>query len=158
MIKDEVFEKINRQLVNISRGEIRAANLEVFPRLVGALHKHSSSCTQCRELYGKSILYVDDILIVLSGSKDERKEFESVVNDALMHLQHNHKSSPKGKILSVSVMTGMILGLAVAVLAGYIINGDLKGYGALGWLIGVTAGWTVGKVREHNLKKKNRLF
>ncbi len=158
MIKDDVFEKINRQLVNISRGEIRAANLEVFPRLVGALHEHSSSCTRCRELYGKSILYVDVILTVLRGSKDERKEFESVVNDALMHLHHNHKSLPKGKILSVSVMTGMVLGLTIAVLAGYFINGDLMGYGALGWLIGVTTGWTVGKVREHNLKKKNRLF
>ncbi len=158
MIKDEVFEKINRQLVNISRGEIRAANLEVFPRLVGALHQYSSSCTRCRELYGKSILYVDDILAVFRGSTDKRKEFESVVNDALMHLHDEHKTLPKGKILSVSVMTGMILGLSIAVLAGYFMNEDLMGYGALGWLIGVTSGWIVGKVREYNLKKKSRLF
>jgi len=158
MIKDDVYDKINKQLINISKAEVRAANLEVFPRLVGALHNHSGSCAQCRELYEKNNLYVEDILTVLRGSKEERKDFENTVNEALAHLQQTHKALPKGRILSVSVMTGMLLGLSIAVLAGYFINGDLMGYGALGWLIGVTAGWITGKVREHNLKKEKRLF
>jgi hypothetical protein len=158
MIKDDVYDKINNQLVNISKGEVRAANLEVFPRLVGALHDHSGSCTQCRDLYEKSNEYVEDIIVVLRGAKEKRKDFENVVNEALTHLQQKHKAIPKGRILSVSVTTGMLSGLAVAVLAGYFINGDLMGYGALGWLIGVTAGWITGKVKEHNLKKGKRLF
>jgi len=158
MIKNDVFDKINKQLINISKGEVRAANLEVFPRLVGALHDHSGSCTQCRELYERNSLYVDDILTVLRGTKEKRKDFENTVNEALTHLHQCHKALPKGRILSVSVTTGMLLGLSIAVVAGYFINGDLMGYGALGWLIGVTSGWITGKVREHKLKKKKRLF
>ncbi|GEM_PF-6638785 len=158
MIVDDVFDKMNKQLEGISKGEVRAANLEVFPRLVGALHSHASSCARCGELYEKSNLYVDDIVAVLRGSKEKRKDFEEAVNEALAHLHHEHKALPKGKILSTSVMAGMLTGLGVAVLAGYIISGDLMGYGALGWLIGMISGWTVGKVRERNLKKQNRLY
>ena len=126
--------------------------------MVGALHDHSGSCTQCKELYEKSNEYVEDIIVVLRGSKEKREDFENVVNDGLTHLQQEHKAIPKGKILSVSVTTGMLSGLAVAVLVGYFINGDFVGYGALGWLVGVTAGWITGKVKERNLKKENRLF
>ncbi len=158
MVKDIVSEKLNNQLVNISRGEIRAASLDVFPRLVGTLHERSASCSQCKELYEKSLLYVDDIIPVLSGSNEKRKEFEHFVSDAFMHLHDEHKTMPKGKILSVSVLTGMLLGLSIAVLTGYFINENIMEYGALGWLTGVTAGWLIGKVREHNFKKKNRIF
>lgn len=158
MILDDVFDKMNKQLEGVSKGEIRAANLEVLPRLVDALHKNSKTCAQCKEGYEKSILYVDDIVSVIRGSKEKRREFEHVVNDSLEHLHNDHKTLPKGKILSVSVLVGMLAGLAIAVLVGFFIDGNLMRYGALGWLLGVTSGWMIGKVRERNLKKRGRLF
>ena len=158
MIKDDISEKLNEQLINVSRGEIRALSLDVLPRLIGALDERSDKCATCAELYDKSLPFVDSIVSVLRGTKEERKEFEHFVDNAFTHLQNEHKALPRGKILSVSVTTGMLLGLTIAILAGYFINGDLMGYGALGWLIGVTAGWIIGKVKEYNFKNEKRLF
>ena len=158
MKKEEITEKLNKQLAGISKAEIRAANLEVYPRLVAALYERSASCSTCKELYDKSLVYADDIVPVLRGPKEKGKEFEQFVNEALMHLHQKHKTLPKGKILSVSVLVGMLLGLSIAVIAGYFINENIMQYGALGWLIGTLAGWITGKIRERNLKEKNRIF
>ncbi len=158
MKSSEISEKLNEQLTGVSRAEIRAANLEVYPRLVDALYSRSSSCSRCKELYEESSKFTDDIVSVLKGTKEQRKEFEEFVRTAYMHLHEVHKTLPKGKILSVSVLVGMLLGLSFAVIIAFFMNEDLLRYSASGWVLGLVAGWIIGKVREHNLKKKNRQF
>ena len=158
MIKDDIYEKLNDQLAGISRAEIRAANLEVYPRLIDALEKRSAECKECKALYEESEKYTNDIVSVLKGDAGFRKQFEEFVNRAFMHLHDEHQTLPKGKLLSVSVLVGMLVGLSVAVIAAYFLNIDLMRFGALGWLIGVMAGWITGKVREKNLQKQNKLF
>jgi len=158
MRSNEISEKLNEQLTGVSRSEIRASNLEVYPRLIEALYNRSSSCSRCKVLYDESSKFTDDIVSVIKGTKEQRKEFEDFVKTAYMHLHEVHKTLPKGKILSLSVLVGMLLGLSIAVIAGYFMDQDLLRYGALGWIIGVFAGWITGKIRESNLRKKNRQF
>ncbi len=158
MKSSEISEKLNEQLKGVPRAEIRAANLEVYPRMVEALYNRSSSCDRCRELYDESSKFTDDIASVIKGTPEQRKEFEEFVRVAYMHLHEVHKTLPKGKILSVSVLVGMLLGLSFAVIIGYFMDQDLLRYGALGWILGVIAGWITGKIRENNLRKKNRQF
>ena len=159
MSKTDITEKLNEQLdKKVSRAEIRAMRLEVYPRLVDALEQRSGSCNTCKELYKQSKKFTDDIVLVVKGSSEARKEFEDFVNEAFGHLHDDHKALPKGKLLSVSVLVGMLTGLSVAVIIGYIMDEDVMRFGALGWMIGVITGWGIGKVRENNLRKAGNLF
>jgi len=159
MSKTDIAEKLNEQLdKKVSRAEIRALRLEVYPRLVDALQQRSGSCSICKELYKQSEKFTDDIVPVVKGSSETRKEFEDFVNSAFGHLHEEHGTLPKGKLLSVSVLVGMLTGLSIAVITGYIMDEDVMRFGALGWMIGVISGWVIGKVRENNLKKAGKLF
>ena len=160
MSKPDIAEKLNGQLekMKVSRAEIRALRLEVYPRLIDALEQRSGSCSTCKELYKQSEKFTDDIVPVVKGTADVRKKFEEFVNSALGHLHDDHGALPKGKLLSVSVLVGMLTGLSIAVITGYIMDDDVMRFGALGWMIGVIAGWVTGKVRESNLKKEGKLF
>ena len=158
MIKDDIYEKLNDQLTGISRAEIRAANLEVYPRLTDALARRSAKCKECKTLYEESEKYTNDIVAVLKGEAAFRKQFEEFVNRAFMHLHDDHQTLPKGKLLSVSTLVGMLVGLSIAVIAAYFLNVDLMRFGAVGWMVGVISGWIIGKVREKKLQKQNRLF
>ncbi|NPA35530.1 MAG: hypothetical protein GXO47_01655 [Chlorobi bacterium] len=159
MTKQEATDKINKQLEGIPRAEIRAVNLSVLPRLVGALNERSATCSECAELHDQSLSYVNDVVKILRGPSAYREKFEAFVTSAFMHLNHDHYTVPKGRILSVSVLTGMLLGFSFAILLSYFFeNKNMIGYGTLGWVIGVTGGYAVGKFREKQLKKENRLF
>jgi hypothetical protein len=159
MTKQEAIDKMNEQLEHIPKAEIRLLNLAVLPRLTGALNDKSDSCRECAELHDTCVEFVNDIVQVLRGTQQQREEFESFVSNAFMHLQHDHDTLPKGRLLSVSVLTGMLLGTGFALLLNYFFMGrDIIGYGVLGWVIGVVAGYGAGKLRENKLKKDNRLF
>jgi len=159
MSKIDIAEKLNEQLEHkVSRAEIRALSLEVYPRLIDALEQRSGSCKTCRELYSKSEKFTNDIVPVVKGPAALRKEFEGFVNTAFGHLQDEHGAVPKGRLLSTSVLVGMLAGLGVSVAAAYLMNVDVMRYGALGWMFGMFAGWIAGKVRENNLKNEGKLF
>ena len=159
MSKSNIAEKLNNQLENrVPRAEIRELKLEVYPRLIDALEQRAVHCNRCGELYRESDRFTADIVSVVKNTDGIRKEFEKFVTAAFGHLHDEHGALPKGKILSVSVLVGMFTGLSVAVLIGYFMGDEVMRFGAVGWMLGVFAGWVTGKVRESNLKKAGRLF
>lgn len=158
MIKKDVTDRLNKQLERTPWSVVRASNLEVFPRMMDALHHRLYACTECDELNNSCLKYVENIQLVVKGSVKDKRAFELLVNQVFDHLKMKHNTIPKGKLLSVYVMVGMLTGLGGGILLNYWLVDNAVGMGALGWLIGMVAGWMAGKYKERQLKKKNQLF
>jgi F0F1-type ATP synthase assembly protein I len=158
MIKKDVADQLNKQLERTPWSVVRASNLEVFPRMMDALHHRLETCTECHDLNSACLKYVGDIQLVVKGSVKDKREFEELVERVFDHLKMKHHTVPKGKLLSVHVLVGMLVGLGGGVLLSHWLVDNAVGMGALGWLLGMVAGWSAGKYKERQLKKKNQLF
>ncbi|TAJ14125.1 hypothetical protein DMA11_06280 [Marinilabiliaceae bacterium JC017] len=158
MDQQTVRDVINKQVKDVSWSEIRSMGLEVFPRLIMAVQVREGSCQECQRIYNNLNLYLKDIKSVVRGSQKERRLFELEVDGAFKHLKRSHGVVPKGKILSLFIFLGIIIGIFIGWLFHAFMAVDLIGAIVLGWFLGMTAGWIGGKIKEYRLNKSQRLF
>ncbi|MBN2165495.1 MAG: hypothetical protein JW717_04395 [Marinilabiliaceae bacterium] len=150
---------LNDKLKGASFVESRLMGFEVLPRLILQLKKNGEACSECREAYLKTMQFVDKInLIVKPDNILIRKEFEKEIGLILKHLKKTHKIFPKGemhtKILSISMAVAIVITFVYASINRYNFFKMIM----LGWAIGVSIGFLLGKVYENSLRKQNRLF
>lgn len=155
----EWYNVLTIRLENAPREAARFYNLQLLPRLMHQLQKHSTSCESCKEKFD-SLDY--DTKNIVTWFKDEGKEldnYQKTVESSIKHLQKSHNIFPKGLWLSWIIVISLLLGLFSAYIAHQIApDTDKKGLIMLGATLGVIIGWIAGKIYEKHLKIKGKLF
>ncbi len=78
----------------------------------------------------------------------------------MAHLKDRHKMRPKGLVLSIYAVIGMVIGvlLGFAIVSIPGVEVSMKGGVILGWIVGLMLGWFFGKRKERRMHKENILF
>ncbi len=151
---------LEKKVENVSKVQASISSFEVLPRLGKVLSDKAESCSECRvywqQLQDKTI-HIDQFF---DDGNNYKIEFEKVVNEAMDHLKDRHKMRPKGLLLSIYAVIGMVVGVLVGFLfvSLPIVEMSMKGGLILGWIIGLTLGWFWGKRKEGKMHKENELF
>lgn len=159
MNRQETFERLNQQLKDIPKSQIRSISLSVLPRLMGALYKSKGQCIECERFSKKGDVFVNDIKPLFAGDKEYIKDFEYWVEESQIHLKKDHGQQVRGRITSVYTTIGIITGTIFATAYCYFTKQTgYIGCVVLGWTIGMVAGYLGGKITERYLVKNNKLY
>ncbi len=153
---DLMEEKANK----ISKIKASSASLEVLPRLGKILSDKSGECPECK-MYWKQLQDKTEFLdLFFHDGNTFRVEFEKVVNDSMSHLKQQHNIRPKGLILSIYSMVGMVVGVLFGFLLTYtsLLDVSMKGSVIMGWITGLMIGWFFGKRKERKMGKAGNVF
>jgi len=153
------IQSLEEKAEKLPKYQARFSNFEVLPRLGKILSKKSNMCTDCNMYWGKLQESTDHLEEFFDDGNRYSIEFDNLVKDIFDHLKRHHSIRPKGFLLSVYALFGMVIGVVLGVSLGYLfLDGELKAGVVLGWLLGVMGGWFLGKLKEDKLRRMNRLF
>lgn len=153
------YNLLNNRVEKAPKEAARFYNLQLLPRLMHQLDKHSDNCNICREKLEKLDYDTKHIVSWFKDEGVELKNYQENVESSMKHLQENHEVVPKGLWLSKIVVIGLIIGIALGYLSRFIIHSsDHRGLIILGIMIGVSLGWIYGKLYEKRLRKKGNIF
>ncbi len=157
---NEWMDFLEEKVKNVSKIQASISSFEVLPRLGKVLSDQAATCSECRVYWQQ----LQDKTVNLDQFFDDgntyKIEFEKVVNEAMDHLKDMHNMRPKGLVLSLYAVIGMIVGvlLGFVVSSMSVIEVSMKGAVILGWVIGLMLGWFFGKRKERKMRKENKIF
>lgn len=159
MDQQSTYHILNEKLKDIPKAQIRSLSLSVLPRLMGALHKHKNSCPDCMKFQQEGVLFVNNVKQLFADDVKTMRQFESWVNQSQKHLKADHQLQVKGRLTATFTTIGMFLGIILPAIYVVISKGsNYIGYISLGWVIGMLAGYTAGKIKENGLQKHHKLY
>ncbi len=156
---EDWIESMEEKVARLPRVQAAISNFQVLPRLGKLLSVKSKDCPDCR-LYWKrlqeSTLHLEEFF---KDGNSYSVNFEDLVDEIMRHLKFNHQIRPKGYLLSIYTVVGMVVGLVLSATLTFLINQQAMKAGLiLGWLIGMLVGWFIGKYKEDKLRKNHQLF
>ncbi len=160
MTYNEWMESMEEKVKKVSRIQASIASFEMLPRLGKILSDKSVDCPECN-IYWKQLQEKTEFLeLFFQDGNSHRVEFEKVVNEAMAHLKDQHKMRPKGLVLSLYGVLGMVTGVILGFLISYtsLLDISLKGSVIMGWIIGLMVGWFLGKRKERKMGKEGNIF
>lgn len=156
---DEWMSDLEVKVSKISRVQTTISNFEVLPRLGKLLADKANTCSECNMYWQKlqeATQHIDQFFV---GGNRYSIEFENLVSLIMQHLKAYHQIRPKGYILSLYTLIGIVLGLLLGVfVAVAFLDDDFKGSVILGWLIGMMLGWFAGARKEKKMRKNMQIF
>ncbi len=154
----EWMDELEQKAVKMPRIQAALSNFEVLPRLGKLLEKKATSCPECK-IYWKKIQDATEHLDQFFDDGNRYAiEFDNLVEEIMKHLKSLHGIRPKGFVLSVYTVLGMVVGVLIGLFIGGFVLSSMKGGVILGWLLGLMVGWFTGKVKEERLRKNNQIF
>ena len=154
---DEWMDSLEEKIARIPKVQAVISSFEVLPRLGKLLSVKAGECPECKAYWGKLQESTEHLDQFFEDGNRYSADFDNLVQEILGHLKNQHGIRPKGYILAVYTVIGMVAGLLIGVSAGMIL-GYLKGGIIMGWLLGVLSGWFAGKIKEEKMRKVNRIF
>jgi hypothetical protein len=159
MTYDDWLASLEKKAEKLPRLQARFSNFEVLPRLGKILEIKSTECAECRMYWQRLQKSTEKLDEFFDDGNSYSKQFDNLVSGINIHLRSFHRIQPKGYILSVYTLTGLLVGVSVGVLLGFLIFKDkVKGMVMMGWLLGVMLGWFLGKIKESNMRRNHQLF
>jgi hypothetical protein len=159
MTYDDWITSLEKKAEKLPRMQARFSNFEVLPRLGKMLETKAADCSECRAYWQNLQKSTEKLDEFFDDGNTYSREFEDLVSEINIHLRSFHHTRPKGYMLSVYVLVGMLVGVSVAALVSFFFYREsVKGIVILGWLLGVMVGWFLGKVKETKMRKSNQLF
>ncbi len=159
MSYDEWISSLEEKVDKISRIQAAISNFQVLPRLGKLLEDKSDKCPECKIYWQKLQESTTHLEHFFDDGNSYSANFDNLVQEILRHLRTSHKIKPKGLVLSISALIGMVLGVLLGVLISMMISVlPLKSGIVLGWLLGTLVGWFVGKYKEEKLRKEDLVF
>ena len=135
------------------------SNFQVLPRLGKLLEEKSEACSNCRLYWQKMQQSTENLDQFFNDGNTYSKDFDDLVEKIMIHLKSQHNIKPKGLVLSLCSVVGMIVGVAIGISVSYFVTiFPLKAGLTIGWMVGTLTGWIVGKLKEERLRKENRIF
>lgn len=159
MTYQETFDKLNEQLKDVPKSQVRSLSLEVLPRLMAILHAHKSTCHHCQLLSNEGEGFVNHIAPLFGDNPNELKKFEDWVERAQKHLSEAHQLKVKGRTVAAYAAVGALLGIVWGIIHGYITEvPEYIGIVSSTSVIGMLVGYVLGKMKEKALKRDHRLY
>ncbi|SMO32615.1 hypothetical protein SAMN06265379_10138 [Saccharicrinis carchari] len=156
---DEWMSDLEEKVDKIPRVQAVISSFEVLPRLGKLLSDKSNSCSECFMYWQKlqeSTLHFDQFF---EDGNRYSIDFENLVEIIMQHLKISHAIRPKGYLLSLYTLAGMVVGVLLGAIVGFaFLSGEYKGAVLLGWLIGMLLGWSAGTRKEKRMRKQSRIF
>lgn len=153
------IQSLEEKAEKLPKYQARFSNFEVLPRLGKILSVKSKICADCNVYWIKLQDSTQYLEYFFDDGNRYSIDFDNLVKEIFDHLKSHHNIRPKGFVLSVYALSGMIMGVLAGILFGYLfLDGEFKGGVVLGWLLGVMGGWFLGKIKENKMRKANQLF
>ncbi len=149
---------LNEKFQGVSRETLRSISLEALPRLMHVLDKNRHLCNECAVQYDILLSMILQIPS-LFNNHDLTEQFKKELNKTTRILTLKHGLYPKGLWLSRITGIGIISGVAAAFIFYSLANKiDLPWILFLGAATGMVMGWIIGKYKEYQLKKDDKLY
>jgi hypothetical protein len=152
-MNEEQWELLKAKLANVNESadnkQTSKFELDKLGRVLERLYSFSSECEEC----GQKLLEAEGQVVNLNENLNnleniDYKEYRKVLDNAVQHLQQQHKLIINGYYMSIYMSIGMSLGLVF----GLTIFDNI----GLGLPIGMAIGMAIGTGLDADAKKKGK--
>lgn len=161
MYKDDIWHRKLVQAVDEHRQDFtqkqqRKYQIEFMLRIAKRVKESSDGCETCRSLQ-HTLTRLEAEFQELPGSKAQRRYQVEQLGEMAEHFVKAHRLAPPVYYTRQYVRYGLIGGLLIGILLGFVIFGNGI-YLPLAVIVGLLLGWAYGSAEDVKMKNERRLI
>lgn len=156
MWEEQITEKLENKLSEISPTDFRFYNISHFPIIAKRTAKESDKCSICASNTNEIEHLIDALPHILTQNASDRRNFDQKKNKIEKHLRKKHHYHFPGYYAALGSLIGLFTGIALGVFLRLFTEGDALNKLSILFL-GVTllTGWFIGTHTDKKLFRKN---